>query len=337
MQSSKSKSKTCQRKDHLLRFKLNSTATSDGGAQLGNDVRRDSESIATKVWSQIRRKWNAMFESHVVTTDQRWQDKLLFSIWRFFEQSSFVNIRLLCYWPTIHNSISKICPKFQVISSHFFEVDELLDEHWAKIVQSENISTPIYVECDKMYQWKVCGRDFVSGLDIQLEQSKNNSPVCKKIGCRWQNTTKNILFFFRAMDMNLWLSVYGESQRVVQLGFNSWWVLKRSATPRPFCVALSPSVHWHVRYCCALYNFFFLGFRQWQSRTDRVVNLNTTFQLPLFWKTWTRARASTRPNVQAWRMCRDYSYCGALELTDRQVSGFVYSWFLENTEKTKAS
>ena len=69
-------------------------------------------------------------------SDQRWQD-LQFSIWRFFEQSSFVNIHLLCYWPTIHNLISKICPKFQVISSHFFNVDELLDEHWAKIVRNE--------------------------------------------------------------------------------------------------------------------------------------------------------------------------------------------------------
>ena len=118
-------------------------------------------------------------------SDQRWQDKLRFStrISRFFEQSSFVNIHLLCYWPTIHNSISKICPRFQAINSHIFEIDELLNEHWAKIVQSENISTPIYVECDKMYRSKVCVQEFsyfVSGLDIQLEQSKNNSPICKK-------------------------------------------------------------------------------------------------------------------------------------------------------------
>ena len=34
---------------------------------------------------------------------QCWQDKLQFSIWRFFEQSSFVIIHLLCYWPSIHN------------------------------------------------------------------------------------------------------------------------------------------------------------------------------------------------------------------------------------------
>ena len=79
---------------------------------------------------------------------------------------------MLCYQPTIHNSISKICPKFQVISSHFFEVNELLDEHWQKIVQSEIISTPTYVECDKMYWSKVCVQEyFLSGLDIQLEKS----------------------------------------------------------------------------------------------------------------------------------------------------------------------
>ena len=34
-------------------------------------------------------------------------------------------------------------------------------------------------------------------------------------------------------------------------------------------------------------------------------------------------------------MGRNYSDCRASELTDRQVSGFY--WFLENTEKTKAS
>ena len=107
-------------------------------------------------------------------SDQRWQMELRFWILWSFELSDLVNNHLLCYRPTSHLAISKICPKFQVISSHFFEVNELLDEHWAKIVQSENISTPIYVECDKMYWSKVCVQEFskiVSGLDIQLEKS----------------------------------------------------------------------------------------------------------------------------------------------------------------------
>ena len=70
---------------------------------------------------------------------------------------------------------------------------------------------------------------------------------------------------------------------------------------------------------------------QWPSRADRAVNLNTTIQLALFWRTWTRARARTRPHMLAWHMGRDYSDCRASELTDSQVSGFVFSWFLENT------
>ena len=76
----------------------------------------------------------------------------------------------------------------------------------------------------------------------------------------------------------------------------------------PFCVALSPSEHWHARYYIAalseLYNFFFLGVCQWWSYADRVVNLNTTILLPLFWRFWSWARARTRPYVLAWHMGR---------------------------------
>ena len=54
-------------------------------------------------------------------------------------------------------------------------------------MRSENISTPmmspIYVECYKMYQSMVCVQEFqyfVSGLDIQIEKSEYDSPVCQK-------------------------------------------------------------------------------------------------------------------------------------------------------------
>ena len=47
---------------------------------------------------------------------------------------------------------------------------------------SENISTLIHVECNKMYKSKVpefwC---IVSGLDIQFEQSENDNPVGKNM------------------------------------------------------------------------------------------------------------------------------------------------------------
>ena len=48
---------------------------------------------------------------------------------------------------------------------------------------SANISTPIYVECDKMYQSKLCVQEFrhiMPGLNIQPEQSENNNPARNK-------------------------------------------------------------------------------------------------------------------------------------------------------------
>ena len=91
VQSSRSNSTTCPRKGRLLwllRFESNSLVTSDGCAhKLGNYVRRDSESIATKVCSQISCKWNVMFESHVVTSvdrtsfDFRFEDFLSYLTW----------------------------------------------------------------------------------------------------------------------------------------------------------------------------------------------------------------------------------------------------------------
>ena len=65
---------------------------------------------------------------------------------------------------------------------------------------TENISTPFYVKCNEMYRSKVCVQEFsyfVPGLDIQLQQLENASPVRKKISCRWRNTTSHISFFSR--------------------------------------------------------------------------------------------------------------------------------------------
>ena len=36
---------------------------------------------------------------------------------------------------------------------------------------------------------------FVSGLDINLEQSENDSPARKKIGCKLRSTTSFTVFF----------------------------------------------------------------------------------------------------------------------------------------------
>ena len=90
VQSSRSKLTTCPRKGRLLRFLSNSTATSDGRVQkLGNDVWHDAVSTATKVCSQIFCKWNAMFESHVVTSVER-------TSFDFWVEEFFSNLPLYC-------------------------------------------------------------------------------------------------------------------------------------------------------------------------------------------------------------------------------------------------
>ena len=47
---------------------------------------------------------------------------------RFEDFLSNLSWLTIIYCVTDQTSILKICPEFQVISSHFFEVDELLDE-----------------------------------------------------------------------------------------------------------------------------------------------------------------------------------------------------------------
>ena len=61
---------------------------------------------------------------------------------------AFVNYHVLYYWPSIHNLILKICPTFQVHYSQFSlflgwddvsEINELLNEHWTKIVLVQKV------------------------------------------------------------------------------------------------------------------------------------------------------------------------------------------------------
>ena len=146
-----------------------------------------------------------------------------------------------------------------------------------------------------MYWSKVCVQEysyFASGLDIHLEQSKYHSPVRKKIGEIW----RVIYRFFRLLKANLWLSgkcdlsKYGDWDSIPDDCWNSlqplchfaWYWARQCTDTTAFYIA-------------ALSIIFFLGFRQCWSRSDRVVNLNTTIRPTLFWRTWTRARASTRP------------------------------------------
>ena len=72
--------------------------------------------------------------------------------------------------------ISKICLKLQVVSALFSEVDDMLDEHQTKNMRTENISTPIYVQCENMcritanHNLRSKGWCIFSDLDIRLQQ-----------------------------------------------------------------------------------------------------------------------------------------------------------------------
>ena len=161
----------------------------------------------------------------------------------------------------------------------------------------------------------------MSGLDIQVEKSKNDSPVHKKIGWRWQNTTIHVLFFpcYWYKPMAKWLRLVAESRA-------TWiWFMMSAET---LCSASAilrgtepvSALTRALVYCCTLQNFLLLGFCQWRSRADRVVNLSMTIRLQLFWRTWARARASTRPHVLAWQMGREYERRSWL--TARSVASF---------------
>ena len=134
--------------------------------------------------------------------------------------------------------------------------------------------------------------------------------------------------------MSEWLRLVVDSQNI---GFDSRMVLNPAAAPRPFCVALSPSMHRLVRFkiieSCSLYNFFFLGFRQWRSRTDRILTLNMIIRLSLFWSTWSPAWGPGPDSAICAGLLhgRDYSDCRASELKLQKFLTLVFPWIVKNT------
>ena len=114
VQSSRSKLTTCPKEKGVC-SDLNWTAqwqwkTSDYGAQkleIDVTVWHHSELITAKVCSVILNKLQPKFavanEMWLCKpcSDHNWQEELQRSIWRFFEQSAFLNSHLLCYGPTI--------------------------------------------------------------------------------------------------------------------------------------------------------------------------------------------------------------------------------------------
>ena len=92
-------------------------------------------------------------------------------------------------------------------------------------MRSENISTPIYVECDKMYGSKVCVQESRISCLALIFNLKNQSTTVlyAKKSVAGGEIQQVIHRFFRAIDTNRWLSGYywlrlvAEGQR---LGFD---------------------------------------------------------------------------------------------------------------------
>ena len=119
----------------------------------------------------------------------------------------------------------------------------------------------------------------MSGLDVQLEKSKYNSPVCKKIGWRWRNSKSHIQFIF-----HIWYeSVASWFGRVAE-SLVTWVRFLMSADSFCSASAMLCGTELISALTCALFillrslYFFFLGFRQWRSREN-------LFDLPnlLYW------------------------------------------------------
>ena len=91
-------------------------------------------------------------------------------------------------------------------------------------------------DIDKLYRSKVYVREFsyfVSGLDIQLEKAEYDSPVRRKIGRRWRNTTTHVPVFPLILIRSNGLVVKTGCRESGSLG-SIPDVLKRSAAPWPF-------------------------------------------------------------------------------------------------------
>ena len=67
-------------------------------------------------------------------------------------------------------------------------------------------------------------------------------------------------------------------------------------------------------------NFFFLGFRQWRSRADRVLTLNMNIRLPLFWSTWSRAWGPDSATCAGLAHGSDYSDCRASRCLGAEIA-----------------
>ena len=202
------------------------------------------------------------------------------------------------------------------------------------------------MSCLMSIEQKLCGEKI---FQVQSWQSKSIAIRCidqrfafKNYGisclaknrCQVARYDKSYTFFFS------WLiRTYGSmvteltvTQRVGWLGFDSRRELKLSLPLGHFS--------WHWAYQCTdtrafiLLRSLFLGFHQWQSRADRVLTLNMSIRLPLFWSDWSRAQGPDSATCTGLVHGRDYRNCRApRSKSHKRCSAHVFPWIVENAWK----
>ena len=85
-----------------------------------------------------------------------------------------------------------------------------------------------------------------------------------------------------------------------------------------------------ILFSSELSTIFFLGFRQWRSRADRFLTLNTNIRLPLFWSTRSRAQGQDSAKCADLAHGRDYSDCRASKEMSKKCLDHELSKTVEN-------
>ena len=126
---------------------------------------------------------------------------------------------------------------------------------------------------------------------------------------------------------------YGESKRAGQHWFESCSVLKLSAAPWPFCVALSPSVTDTRPFIfCTFYDFFLLEFLQWLSARWQFEPLTLTSVFHCFGALGVGPGGQTRALVRA---LADGLWLQLLYSLWAIILALIFSCIVKNTENTK--
>ena len=119
------------------------------------------------------------------------------------------------------------------------------------------------------------------------------------------------------------------------------WFLQRAETlccqpaTVPFCLALSPSVHWHACFNIAASQLIFsLGFGHWQTWSDRVLTLNINILTSTVLEhLGVLPGPETQPHVLAWQMGMIIAIVEPQSKSDKRGLAIVFPWIIEKTWK----